>query len=197
MYTFTRSLAASGALILVVAGVTLVVIASMTGLGWTLGPFEVISLIGFLGYSLTYCIHVAHTFVMAKGVSPLRALELAMLRIGPATVVSALTTMSTCVFLGICTIRVFNKFGIVLFLTTLVGLVAALTALPCCLLVSAKVVVDDDPDLLGDEEVARTSGAFEDIRGGEPLASPGSPAPPTPGTSEEPLVGQGALGDDP
>jgi predicted RND superfamily exporter protein len=145
MLLFTRSFAATSGLVLVVTSIVLLVAAAMGAvLDWTMGPVEVISLIVFLGYCVTYCIHIAHAYVSPDldGRTTENRIQVALLRLGPATIFSALTTVMTCLFLGACTIRIFNQFGIVLFLTTFFGLLAALTVLPSFLTLTYGLRLD-------------------------------------------------------
>merc|ERR1719265_74213 len=134
---FTKSIIAGFSIILVALNIICYVAAIMCGpLGWHIGPIEVVSVIVFLGYCVTYCIHIAHLFVEAceETDEPLQQVRLALLRLGPATVSSAMTTLSSCIFLTMCVTTIFVKFGIVLLLTTVLGLLAALSVLPAFLL---------------------------------------------------------------
>jgi len=54
-------------LAMVVTGIVLVVITGLaffmvTLMGWSIGPIEVISLVIFVGYSVTYALHIAHNY---------------------------------------------------------------------------------------------------------------------------------------
>jgi len=133
VFVFTRSLTAAVIVVMAVTTIVVYVTAMMSAFfKWSLGPVEVVSIIVFLGYCVTYCIHIAHAYTDLKDLehdSQLRV-RMALLRLGPATVSSAVTTMCTCVFLCLCTITIFVKFGVVLFLTTFLGLCAAIGALP-------------------------------------------------------------------
>jgi hypothetical protein len=114
------------------------VTAILSAAGWALGPLEVISIIVFLGYSMTYSIHIAHAYIEASEEvqSGQQRMRLALLRLGPATISSALTTLSTCIFLANCVSVIFVRFGIVLFVITVQGVLAALSVEPAFLSVA-------------------------------------------------------------
>ncbi|CAE7380889.1 unnamed protein product [Symbiodinium natans] len=54
-------------LAVIVTGVVIVVITGLaffmvTVMGWSIGPIEVIALVVFVGYSVTYALHIAHNY---------------------------------------------------------------------------------------------------------------------------------------
>jgi hypothetical protein len=132
------NLMAGVSIVVVVGGVMTSVTAILSAAGWALGPLEVISIIVFLGYSMTYSIHIAHAYIEAaeEVKSDEQRLRLALLRLGPATISSALTTLSTCIFLANCVSTIFVRFGIVLFVITVQGVLAALIVEPAFLSVA-------------------------------------------------------------
>jgi preprotein translocase subunit SecF len=132
------NLMAGVSIVVVVGGVMTSVTAILSAVGWALGPLEVISIIVFLGYSMTYSIHIAHAYIEASEEvkSAQQRMRLALLRLGPATISSALTTLSTCVFLASCVSTIFVRFGIVLFVITVQGVLAALIVEPAFLSVA-------------------------------------------------------------
>lgn len=155
----------------VVSGLSFFMVTLMK---WKLGPVEVIALVVFVGYSVTYSLHVAHLYNEARpgdnddckvwpaldnqgacracsGVgcglcrekchqaemtfpelrrSRTRA---ALLRVGGATVSSAISTMGSSSFLLFCTLRIFTKLGAVVIAVTVLSCVAALVSLPAAL----------------------------------------------------------------
>ena len=40
------------------------VVASIAVLNWPFGPVEALSIVVFLGYCITFCIHIAHAYCM-------------------------------------------------------------------------------------------------------------------------------------
>jgi len=72
-------------------------------------------------------------------VSPQQRTRLALLRLGPATISSALTTLCTTVFLANCVVGIFVRFGIVLFVITVQGVLAALIVEPAFLSAAGEV----------------------------------------------------------
>lgn len=122
-------------------------------LGWALGPIEVIALVAFVGYAVTYTLHVAHHYCYAKPddrPSPThksdkkkakRALQeartrIAIWKIGGAALGSAATTLGASIFLLFCTMRIFTKLGIVVCAVTILSVVFALAVFPALLMVA-------------------------------------------------------------
>jgi len=177
----------------------------VTVMGWGIGPIEVIALVVFVGYAVTFALHIAHDFAtisdddpllleieaalrrseeerrvrrlrrrqglpeqqeeahVAEGAReapeaepaetpsagkpeaepPLRltAAELriararmAVLRVGSATVSSAVSTLCSSIFLLFCTVTVFGKLGAVVMAVTILSLYFALVPLPALLM---------------------------------------------------------------
>jgi len=109
-------------------------------LGWSIGPIEVIALIVFVGYSVTYCMHVAHSYAVSilsgssKEEERWRRTEEAVQSMGGAIFGSALTTAVSCFLLLFCTIRIFVQFGVVILMITVLSCVFALVFLPAVLM---------------------------------------------------------------
>jgi len=132
-------------------------------MGWMIGSIEVISLVIFVGYSVTYSLHVAHTYAEAhlptqgqdgdeeaplaegmlseQGGPPLSAADARKLRtkmaiahIGTSVLSSAISTIGSSIFLLFCTMVIFVKLGAVLLTVTFLSIVCALVALPALLM---------------------------------------------------------------
>lgn len=112
-------------------------------MGWPIGPMEVIALIVFIGYAVTYSLHIAHKYgTRSFSTSGMRTADIryertryALCVIGNAALGSAVTTAGCSVFLLFCTLTIFKKLGSVVLLVTLLSIVTALGPLPAALLV--------------------------------------------------------------
>jgi hypothetical protein len=130
----------------VMCGLTFFIIVAM---GWAIGPIEVIALIVFIGYAVTYSLHIAHRYTSNEGplVEPLplemdtasgmrfQRTSFALKSIGGAALGSAVTTMGCSIFLLFCTLTIFKKLGGVVLAVTLMSIYTALVPLPAALLV--------------------------------------------------------------
>eukprot|EP00930_Biecheleria_cincta_P001250 TRINITY_DN102399_c0_g1_i1.p1 TRINITY_DN102399_c0_g1~~TRINITY_DN102399_c0_g1_i1.p1 ORF type:complete len:2057 (+),score=335.66 TRINITY_DN102399_c0_g1_i1:535-6171(+) len=116
-------------------------------MAWPIGPIEVIALIVFIGYAVTYSLHIAHRYGNSdaeswteegriKGTSTRRykRTAFALGSIGFAALGSAVTTCGCSVFLLFCTLTIFKKLGAVVLAVTLMSIFAALVPLPAGLL---------------------------------------------------------------
>jgi len=148
MLVFTRDQRLS----LMVVGSTLQVISGLTWfitvvMGWPIGAIEVIALIVFIGYAVTYSLHIAHRYGAAEslewkasvGDNELTATRykrtaFALASIGGAALGSAVTTAGCSIFLLFCTLTIFQKLGGVVLAVTIMSILAALIPLPGALL---------------------------------------------------------------
>jgi len=112
-------------------------------MGWALGAIEVLGLIVFVGYSLTYSLHIAHKYhehmlaTCGNGGLKDRRKEavLSSLRCMTSAVCgSALTTLGSACFLFFCTIQIFTRLVMVLFAVTFFAALFATIVLPTVLL---------------------------------------------------------------
>merc|ERR1712048_1470548 len=147
MLIFTRSLRLSFfvvcATITVIGGLMWFVVVLM---GWAVGPIEIIALIVFIGYAVTYSLHIAHKYGSEEslfednfGLEGSDALRyqrtvFAMKSIGGAAFGSAVTTAGCSIFLLFCTLTIFQKLGGVVLAVTLLSIFTALIPLPGLLL---------------------------------------------------------------
>jgi len=128
---------------------------------WKIGSIEVISLVIFVGYSVTYSLHVAHSYAEASPPAQLtdedveaplaspqgsaareyveacrkHRTKLAIVHIGTAVLSSAMSTLGSSVFLLCCTMIIFVKLGSVVICVTMMSILCALVALPSFLMV--------------------------------------------------------------
>jgi hypothetical protein len=131
------------ATISVVSGLAWFIVGLM---GWSVGPIEVIALIVFIGYAVTYSLHIAHKYGSEEalmedprgleGAAALRyqRTNFAMKSIGGAAFGSAVTTAGCSFFLIPCTLTIFQKLGGVVLAVTLMSIFTALVPLPAALL---------------------------------------------------------------
>mmetsp|Transcript_17975 Transcript_17975/g.35146 ORF Transcript_17975/g.35146 Transcript_17975/m.35146 type:complete len:1272 (+) Transcript_17975:118-3933(+) len=149
MIIFTRSLVLSFFVVVatsgVISGLAFFMVVIMR---WPVGPVEVISLIFFIGYAVTYSLHVAHRYSspdaipdQPEEVEPLngeavrrRRTEFALRSIGGATLGSAITTGGAACFLMAAQLTLFGKLGGVVLVVTLLSVLTALVPLPAALL---------------------------------------------------------------
>jgi len=181
---FTKDLLLSLIVVLTVTGVTCCLAWFMIILmGWAIGAIEVLGLIVFVGYSITYSLHIAHSYGeevrKAKGPAATRrrqAVSHAMQSMASAIFGSALTTLGSTCFLFMCTMTIFTKLAAVLFAVTFFALVFALLGLPAALMCigplggicgnycETDISVDDGSINVGDNGHA---GSVADIRGAD------------------------------
>jgi len=116
---------------------------------WAIGPIEVIALIVFIGYAVTYSLHITHKYGDGEALTaepPRWDLDdrtraryqrtgFALKSIGSAAVGSAATTCGCSVFLLFCTLTIFQKLGGVVLAVTLMSIAMALGPLPSALLI--------------------------------------------------------------
>eukprot|EP00435_Cladocopium_sp_Y103_P011691 s2735_g3.t1 len=133
-----------------VVGSTLIVVFALTWfivvvMGWPIGPIEVIALIVFIGYAVTYSLHIAHRYgssdvqqelTLSGDSSDIRFLRtvFALGSIGRAALGSAVTTAGCSIFLVFCTLTIFKKLGGVVLVVTVMSIAVALIPLPAALL---------------------------------------------------------------
>lgn len=117
----------------------------------TVGPLEIIALIVFLGYAVTYSLHIAHKYSstttsrtsLSAGLydgnlssEEAKRTCFAVRVMGAAAFGSAVTTGGCALFLLGCTLTIFRKLGGVVLVVTCLSLVIALGPLPAWLLVA-------------------------------------------------------------
>mmetsp|Transcript_11065 Transcript_11065/g.24294 ORF Transcript_11065/g.24294 Transcript_11065/m.24294 type:complete len:854 (+) Transcript_11065:1158-3719(+) len=116
-------------------------------MGWMIGAVEVISLIVFIGYSITYCIHLVHAYGShvdefgAEGAGHdtkgrHRRAAFAIATIGSAIGGSAMTTLVSAVLLLFCQVVIFVKFGVVICVITVLSVFFSLVFLPSLLMLA-------------------------------------------------------------
>jgi hypothetical protein len=143
------------ATITVVCGLAFFMICIMQ---WPIGPVEVIALIVFIGYAVTYSLHISHKFgadientVEMDGVPmhirhddwkvQVRYLRtrFAMKSIGGAALGSAITTVGCSIFLICCQLTIFQRLGGVILFISCLSIFTALTPLPAALLLAGPL----------------------------------------------------------
>jgi len=137
--------ALSGLVVLAVVGVTICLAWFMSVvMGWAIGAIEVIGLIVFVGYSITYSLHVAHKYRehiqstkdcnLDVGMRRHKAVRYALMSMTRAVLGSALTTIGSSFFLFFCVMQIFVKLAAILFAVTSFATLFATVALPSALL---------------------------------------------------------------
>jgi len=132
--------------VVTVAGVTISLAWFMIVLmGWAVGAMEVLGLIVFVGYSITYSLHIAHKYQervielqaddkMSSRERRKEAVVHAMRCMSGAVIGSAVTTLGSSFFLFFCQLVIFVKLASVLFAVTFFAMIFATIALPAALL---------------------------------------------------------------
>jgi hypothetical protein len=129
-FDFLLSLYVVFATLLVLLGLSFFIVALCQ---WPIGPIEVIALIVFIGYAVTYSLHIAHKYgsndalqlpprldLDEASATRFQRTQFALKSIGSAALGSAFTTTGCAIFLLFCTLSIFQ---------------------PCCLLLGRS-----DPD---------------------------------------------------
>lgn len=136
----------SSMVVVTVAGVTISLAWFMIVLmGWAVGAMEVLGLIVFVGYSITYSLHIAHKYQervielqaddkMSSRERREEAVVHAMRCMSGAVIGSAVTTLGSSFFLFFCQLVIFVKLASVLFAVTFFAMIFATMALPAALL---------------------------------------------------------------
>eukprot|EP00931_Biecheleriopsis_adriatica_P056919 TRINITY_DN3375_c0_g1_i1.p1 TRINITY_DN3375_c0_g1~~TRINITY_DN3375_c0_g1_i1.p1 ORF type:complete len:1152 (+),score=185.49 TRINITY_DN3375_c0_g1_i1:103-3558(+) len=114
---------------------------------WAIGPIEIVALIAFIGYSMTYSLHIAHRYSSHRGHEAeffndkadgstvrLERTRFALRTIGMAALGSANTTIGCSLPLLFCTITIFVKLGTVVLVVTVLSIMAAFGPLPAVLM---------------------------------------------------------------
>lgn len=93
-------------------------IASLVGMGWSLGFVESICIAILVGISCDFVIHFSHAYSFMSGSRHIRT-QYALIHMGPSVLAAAATTISAAIIMFFCTIVFFTKFALILFLTIL------------------------------------------------------------------------------
>jgi len=132
--------------ILVLCGLTFVIVVLMKA---AIGPVEAIALIVFIGYAVTYSLHIAHHYGEAPppdedeeyqedlDSEPLIRRSRTMFAaksIASGITGSAITTFGCSFFLVLCTIPIFKKLGLVAIAVTVLSILVSLVVLPAGLM---------------------------------------------------------------
>ncbi|CAJ1396973.1 unnamed protein product [Effrenium voratum] len=113
-------------------------------MGWAVGVLEILGLIVFVGYSITYSLHIAHKYQEHTLDTPdtdppserrRQAVVFALKTMSGSIVGSAVTTLGSSFFLFFCQLVIFVKLATVLFSVTFFACLFATVALPAALLV--------------------------------------------------------------
>lgn len=149
-HSFVLSLFVVGSTLLVVFLLAFFVVVVA---GWPMGLLEVVAIIYFIGYAVTYSLHVVHLYADNRAIEKLGGLgenplesgvsksELRLLRtrhamhdIGGAALGSSVTTMGASFFLTMCDLTIFHKLGTMCLVVSLLSIVIALGPLPAALM---------------------------------------------------------------
>jgi len=159
MLVFTRSIVLSVFVVLatiaVIEGLTFFIIVVMK---WGVGLIEVIAVVYFIGYAVTYSLHIAHTYAHHEALDEeldigrarvilahehqdvrLKRTVHSLKSIGGAALGSSITTAGASLPLIWCTLTIFRKLGSMCLVVTVLSIIAALCPLPASLLVCGPI----------------------------------------------------------
>jgi len=105
--------------------VTCLFAAMIILLGWPFGAIEAVSVTIFVGFSVDYCLHLAHSFNNAKGNNYSRVRQ-SLTELGSSITGAAVTTFASSIPLFFCTIQVFVQMGKTVALNTVFSIYFAL-----------------------------------------------------------------------
>jgi len=154
---FSRSVTLAGIVVLAVVGVCIGLAALLAmASGWQLSPLDLLSLVVFIGYSVTYSLHIAHLYSHAHDPSlteiqdnwkvsskfeALRAAKTlyALRHIGGAVISSGFSTLGAAFFLLFCNFTVLARMGFALCMVTLLSLLFSLVVVPAMLILAGPL----------------------------------------------------------
>jgi len=95
-------------------------VASLVGLGWSMGFLESICLAILIGISCDFVIHFSHAYNHFKGnVSREERTKYTVIHMGPSILAAAVTTFAAALIMLFCQVAFFTKFASILFMTML------------------------------------------------------------------------------
>jgi len=109
-----------------VAGVLVLVIGTVTGLGWELGFLEGICFAILIGLSCDFVLHMAHAYTSSDEPTREAKSKEAITFMGPPVFAAAITTGATGMVMFGCTILFFLRFGTILVLTMVYAILTSL-----------------------------------------------------------------------
>lgn len=109
-----------------VAGVLLLVIGTVIGLGWELGFLEGICFAILIGLSCDFVLHMAHAYTCSAEETRGERSRDALRRMGPPVFAAAITTAATGAVMYGCVILFFLRFGTILVLTMVYAILVAI-----------------------------------------------------------------------
>lgn len=149
MLTFTCSLVLSLFVVSSTFGVMLGLALVILLVSTTVGLLEAVAVIYFIGYAVTYSLHIAHHYASEEALifephprgipneqaaMRLRRVSFSLKVIGGATVGSAITTAGAAFFGLFATLTIFSKLYMMCFSVTLIAIFVTMGALPAALL---------------------------------------------------------------
>ena len=121
---------AAACLVCVILGV----VASMLACGWKVGMVEALCLIIVSGLYVDPVLHIASAFSQASPrLRPVARAQLAVERMGPPLLASAVTTLASAVCLSTCQLTLLSKIGLFMIFSTIWSLGTSVTLLPALL----------------------------------------------------------------
>lgn len=112
--------------VVAVAGVLLLVIGTVVGMGWELGFLEGICFAILIGLSCDFVLHMAHAYTSSDEATRRAKSHDAIARMGPPVFAAAVTTAATGAVMYGCTILFFLRFGTILVLTMVYAILVSI-----------------------------------------------------------------------
>jgi predicted RND superfamily exporter protein len=105
----------------------------LTAIGWELGQNECIFLIGTVGLSVDYTVHLLHAYnhahVEGQSMNRLEKSQSALSEMGISVLSSAITTLLAALILFFCNFYFFFQFGVFIFIVIGLSILSSLTLL--------------------------------------------------------------------
>ena len=130
----TFSLSAAGAAVVSLVIAVLLVISVLVLCGWHFGVLETISLTLMIGSSIDYCVHLASSWFICGNIRE------ALWESVPTILAAVTTTVVSASFLLMCEILVFANIGLVLMLSSTLGVAASIFTFPSLLVALERLV---------------------------------------------------------
>jgi len=130
-------------------------VASLVGLGWSMGFLESICLAILIGISCDFVIHFSHAYNHFKGdISREERTKYTVIHMGPSILAAAATTFTAALIMLFCKVAFFTKFASILFMTMLHSTLGTFVGF----LVLADIFGPSNPTKFVDDQLKRCCG---------------------------------------
>jgi hypothetical protein len=127
IFVFTGNLIVSMYVILSVTGIVACLLAFMVvWMQWSFGAIEAIALTIFVGFSVDYCLHLAHAYNEADYAFSFLKMRQSLTHTGVSVFSAAVTTIGSATFLVFCDIQIFVQMGLLIGCNTVLAIIFSL-----------------------------------------------------------------------